>query len=914
MRIEITIRRLILIIFIGISSFQQVAAKVKYTVRLAADSVTYQVYLRPDLSYAAPLNTTNSAQVTLVVPKGGFVVSSFVSVKGNWKNNVTVKSPVENPNFDYFVFALTGSTTLFNYTAGVEILVFTFQNKGICTGKMTIIEKTDPFYPPNTANVASGNQIGFFGGGPSNSWSGNYESGDADCSTTTIQCKDKWDDSLLPDTLASCGGLAIQTKINSLRTDSISWSPNIGISCINCNTPTFAAPTNRLYNLKIPAGNGCFLMDTIRVLSAPNPTFSLVATDPKTCASKDGRIVVNLDNTSLKVQYSLQSNSNYQSSNIFSNLPKGDYRIYARTIPYNCIDSELVTLKCDSIINPPPAKLYSKISGIAFFDCSNHGIFDSNESGLSNITVTLNGKDSLNNIINRTLVTKSQGKYTFDSIPSGNYIITFQPHNQLSFSPKNIGNNPLFDSDVDTLSGKTDNIIVSWNQNITGINAGYRDILAPVITPIHPLLANIPNEGTINIECSSTVLFSEKDAVVTDNYDPNVKITFLEGVTLFGDCSLGYIMKMRCGFRSTDNCGNSSEFWFNIIISDKTAPILHNIPKDTVINDTSKLPLVPFVNATDNCTDSVQVTLESKWEVILCDSVLVRKWTATDSCGNKTIAQQRISYKFCNCSNPIIVDSIITENSYCQDKKGTLSLYTKNNPNLYTFSITPNNGLQNGNKWTDLKSGIYSLEIIDRSNNDCSFKKDITISDTCYCILPVVKKIITANDSCNNSIGSISIQMELAAANYKFIWYPELGVSSNNNSVRTGLPAGNYIVTVKKLSDTTCYIPLKIDIINQTNICNVVNNDTTIINASNHGFSPNNDGRNDYLSLPELFNLQSFTLTIYNRWGNKLFKTTTNETLWDGSWEGNPVPDGIYYMVLEVPGKPTVAKYIQLLR
>jgi gliding motility-associated-like protein len=35
-------------------------------------------------------------------------------------------------------------------------------------------------------------------------------------------------------------------------------------------------------------------------------------------------------------------------------------------------------------------------------------------------------------------------------------------------------------------------------------------------------------------------------------------------------------------------------------------------------------------------------------------------------------------------------------------------------------------------------------------------------------------------------------------------------------------------------------------------------------------------------------------LSIYNRWGQKLFYTTNPEIGWDGTFEGSPVPQGAY--------------------
>ena len=59
------------------------------------------------------------------------------------------------------------------------------------------------------------------------------------------------------------------------------------------------------------------------------------------------------------------------------------------------------------------------------------------------------------------------------------------------------------------------------------------------------------------------------------------------------------------------------------------------------------------------------------------------------------------------------------------------------------------------------------------------------------------------------------------------------------------------------------------------------------------GFSPNADGLNDVFK-PTLVNYQDFTMSIYNRWGEELFKTEDPHMGWDGTYNGEVVQNGIY--------------------
>lgn len=64
-----------------------------------------------------------------------------------------------------------------------------------------------------------------------------------------------------------------------------------------------------------------------------------------------------------------------------------------------------------------------------------------------------------------------------------------------------------------------------------------------------------------------------------------------------------------------------------------------------------------------------------------------------------------------------------------------------------------------------------------------------------------------------------------------------------------------------------------------------------------NAFTPNGDGINDYF-FPRQYltnGVSSFTLSIYNRWGEKVFETSnTNGRGWDGKFNGVAQPDGVY--------------------
>lgn len=164
-------------------------AQVKFKVTLNPSSNTYQVSLKPDVSWLPPLNTTSSAQVTLRVPSGGFTPGTVTNLAGIWSHS-TVVSPPENPGFDYIVFGLQGVTAAISYQKDVEVALFSFENVGACTGVLELIKNNeDPFWPPNSQSVNVGNQISVIGAGIGvNAYKGNYGSQPADCLASSGNC------------------------------------------------------------------------------------------------------------------------------------------------------------------------------------------------------------------------------------------------------------------------------------------------------------------------------------------------------------------------------------------------------------------------------------------------------------------------------------------------------------------------------------------------------------------------------------------------------------------------------------------------------------------------------------------------------------------------------------------------------
>lgn len=91
-----------------------------------------------------------------------------------------------------------------------------------------------------------------------------------------------------------------------------------------------------------------------------------------------------------------------------------------------------------------------------------------------------------------------------------------------------------------------------------------------------------------------------------------------------------------------------------------------------------------------------------------------------------------------------------------------------------------------------------------------------------------------------------------------------------------------------------------------TNILGCENSDSVTIVVNKRlevvsGFSPNGDGVNDYWELDFIEKYPSAVIEVYNRWGQKVFESETGYPVpWDGIFEGEPLPVGTYYYIIDV--------------
>jgi gliding motility-associated-like protein len=147
---------------------------------------------------------------------------------------------------------------------------------------------------------------------------------------------------------------------------------------------------------------------------------------------------------------------------------------------------------------------------------------------------------------------------------------------------------------------------------------------------------------------------------------------------------------------------------------------------------------------------------------------------------------------------------------------------------------------------------------------------------------PIINIAIT-DDNCFSSEGSLISSVSGGVPPYQYNWD-----NGSIDSSITGLEAGIYTLIVSDSNNCTT-----------TNTATI--NDLSI-NCDYHIFlpnifSPNGDGINDILFVRGV-GIASFNLTVYSRWGEKVFETNDLKIGWDGNYKGKEMNAAVFVYYL----------------
>ncbi|WP_373548273.1 gliding motility-associated C-terminal domain-containing protein [Haliscomenobacter sp.] len=164
-------------------------------------------------------------------------------------------------------------------------------------------------------------------------------------------------------------------------------------------------------------------------------------------------------------------------------------------------------------------------------------------------------------------------------------------------------------------------------------------------------------------------------------------------------------------------------------------------------------------------------------------------------------------------------------------------------------------------------------------------------TDTAYAQIEVRKVNGSAG---KDTVILVGRKLKLQASGGKMYQWttPEFELSNETISNPEVAPKDSTYFVVSIQDDNKC-------ILRDTVFVGVYSNITELVKPINL-FTPNGDGKNDVLKFNDLELFNTTKITVFNRWGGIVFKQDNYQNDWDGSYNGRPLPPGVYYYVLEL--------------
>ncbi|WP_163398822.1 HYR domain-containing protein [Flavobacterium fluviatile] len=362
------------------------------------------------------------------------------------------------------------------------------------------------------------------------------------------------------------------------------------------------------------------------------------------------------------------------------------------------------------------------------------------------------------------------------------------------------------------------------------------DITKPVITCI----------GSQSLSCSSVLPDYTQMITATDNCDPSPVITQnpLPGTPFTNGMAVTILAK--------DAADNESVCSFTINLApDNTKPVISCISNQTVAANAILSDYRSQVTVTDNCGSNPTVIQTPAAGVAVSDGMIVQMSVSDDS-GNtsscsfiiNTIADPDIQAPVITC----LLNQKVTCNISKVPDFTTKVLVTDNKDPKPAIKQSP----PAGSVFTDGMTITITATDVSSNKAECSFNVDSDVV------------LVDAGNDVEIKQGEL-IQLEATATEEgTFKWSPAKGVS--NASVFN--PFFNPdITTTYTVSFTT------------KEGCEV--HDSVIISVepkekdeTRYGFSPNNDGINDFWLIDGIAKYPINEVLIYNSWGDLVFQTT----------------------------------------
>jgi len=241
------------------------------------------------------------------------------------------------------------------------------------------------------------------------------------------------------------------------------------------------------------------------------------------------------------------------------------------------------------------------------------------------------------------------------------------------------------------------------------------------------------------------------------------------------------------------------------------------------------------------------------------------------------------------------------------DSNGAIEITVNSGTEPFDFSWTgPDDFTAVGDFIMNISSGTYTVVATDA--NGCSITESYELTEPDLLEIEEIEVVVYSNGfnlTGFESEDGIIREPDLLGGTSPYLtnYSGPNNYSSSGPGDKGGLAAGWYFVTITDANQCTAVD--SVELIQPVPI------------RLPNGISPNGDGFNDALLVGKIEDFPENKLIVFNRWGNIVYEETNyqNTAPWRGTNEsGEELPEGTYFVVVELSGVDNLKGYLELRR
>ncbi len=589
-------------------------------------------------------------------------------------------------------------------------------------------------------------------------------------------------------------------------------------------SPYFAGLAAGTYVVTVRDASGvCSVNSPTTTLTAPTAPSILAVTPTVTsdCGTADGQINITATNGVAPLEYSIDG-TNWQISNIFTNLVANSYTIRVRNADNTC----MVTAGSPITVGMPPMPSITNVIMTNPTAC-----------GTSNATISVvgtGGQGALEYSIDNGLTWQTGG--TFAGLASGTYFVMIR--NQDNTCGKAYPGNPVVinagqaptivtiiktkpttcggnDGKIEITAQGTSGLEYSINNGInfqasntfTGLAAGTFNVVVRYANATN-CTSSVPNcvipasspasissvNATSTSDCGQadgTITVSAGGGIAPLQYSINNGTSYQLSNIFVGVAAGSYTIKVR-------NADGSCEVTHNVAIN-VTSPISPTLVSVTptiascgVHNGSITIAATGGIAPLQYSINGISWQASNVFNGLQAGSYNVFVRNSTGSCrvasNNLVVVSQT--------TGPNTSAVTINHVTNCTTPNGSLTITASGGTAPYQYSIDGGVNFQASNTFAGLAAGTYNIVVRNADGTCPSIVTPITIIAP---VTPVIVSTTATNPSdCNNG-GTISV-----AANGANLEYSINGTTWQASNVFTNVAPGTYTVQARNAANTTC--------------------------------------------------------------------------------------------------------------